>query len=312
MALIQDASDLTILGGHRYVLVTPVRDEEQYIGAMIDSILAQEVLPSRWIIVDDGSSDRTPEIVSSYARQTGIIELIRLPARQNRQAGGESAITVALEQLGFSDYDYLGRFDADLVFEPDYIAQVLSEFERDPELGIAGGGLYIDKHGRKTLERVPDYHVRGAVKMYRRECFQHIGGLRTHIGWDTIDEVYAWCRGWKTRSFFQYRVYHRRPTGGRVGASLIYWARGKAEYYTWSDPVFALAKTIKIAITEFPGPQALAFLAGFLSCYLRNEDRLQDSTFVYTRRHQQRRRMSRLLARSMGITALTARKDPSA
>lgn len=310
MTTVRHIPDQPITCDRRYALVTPVRDEEQYIGAMIDSVLAQQILPSRWIIVDDGSSDRTSEIVASYAARTGLIEVVRLPKRGVRHAGGEKAIASALERLTLMHYDYLGRFDADLVFEHDYISNIFNEFDNDPRLGIAGGGLYVERNGRLTLERVPEYHVRGAVKMYRRECFQHIGGLHTKIGWDTTDEVYAWSRGWRTRSFFQYRVYHRRPTGSGVGASRIFWARGQAEYYTWSDPLFVLAKSAKIALTEFAGLRSIAFLAGFLSCYLRHEERLQDSVYVDTRRRQQRRRMSHILLECLRFPALMTRNHP--
>lgn len=308
MAAMQTGTASQTHSRRRYALVTPVRNEEAYIEAMLDSILAQEILPSRWIIVDDGSSDRTPQIIASYAKRTRWIELIRMPARRHRYAGGENAVSSALERINVGEYDYLGRFDADLVFDRQYIAQVLGEFENDPRLGIAGGGLYADKNGRLELEREPDYHVRGAVKMYRRECFEHIGGLRTHIGWDTIDEVYAWSRGWTTRSFSEYRVYHRRPTGAGLRGSRVCWERGKAEYYTWSDPLFVLAKTAALTFRGFPNLQSFAFLSGFLSCYLRQEDRLRDATFVRTRRGQQRRRMSAFLTRLRRIGWPTTEK----
>jgi len=278
-----------------YALVTPVRDEEQYIGAMMDSILAQKVLPARWIIVDDGSTDRTPQIVASYQSRFDLVELIQLPARRERKAGGEQAITRAFGRLKLGEYDFLGRFDADLLFDRDYIAQILGEFGRDPELGIAGGGLYVEKNGQLELERVPDYHVRGALKMYRRECFEQIQGITDRIGWDTIDEVYAWTKGWKTRSFFDYRVVHRRPTGEGIAARRVYWQRGKAEYYTWSHPLFVLTKAAKIAWEKLSVVVPVCFLGGFASCYFRRDVRLQDPAFAKTRREQQKERIYRLL-----------------
>jgi biofilm PGA synthesis N-glycosyltransferase PgaC len=281
--------------GTRYALVTPVRDEEKYIGAMIESMLKQSVLPKRWIIVDDGSTDKTPEIVDSFARENSFLELIRLPAREHRAPGGESAITHALNLVNLSEYDFLARFDADLTFEPDYIARILGEFEADPTLGIAGGGLYIEKNGGMELEKVPPYHVRGALKMYRRECYEQIGGITTRIGWDTIDEVYAWAKGWKTGSFFSCRVIHRRPTGEGIRASRIYWQRGKAEYYTWSDPIFVLGKSVKLALELRSITKAVCYVGGFVSCYSAREPRLQDPIFTKTRRTQQMRRMSSMV-----------------
>jgi glycosyltransferase involved in cell wall biosynthesis len=278
-----------------FALITPVRDEEKYIGAMIDSIVAQEVRPAKWIIVDDGSRDGTPGIVAHYVRQFSFIELVQLPVSHGRMPGGEGAVCQALRRLNLSEFEFVARFDADLVFERDYIVRILHEFRRDPKLGIAGGCLCIERNGGLELERHPDYHVRGALKMYRRECFEQIGGLTTGMGWDTIDEVYAWTKGWRTRSFFEYRVIHRRPTGEGLNASLVYWERGKADYYTWSHPVFVLAKTIRLVRQTHSLTKPACFLAGFVGSYARADQRLQDPAFTRTRRRQQMQRIYSVL-----------------
>lgn len=274
----------------RIALVTPVRDEKEYIGAMLESIVAQKTRPATWIIVDDGSGDGTPEIVAGYAREHSFIQLIRLPAQGGRKPGGESAISHGLNSLKLSDFDFIARFDADLLFEPDYLAGMLQEFRSDPGLGIAGGTLYIERNGGSIAERAPEYHVRGAVKMYRRECFEAIGGLHTRIGWDTIDEVSAWSKGWTTRSFAQ-RVIHRRPTGEGLEPSRVSRERGKAEYFTWSHPLFVVAKSCKLARDGRRCGPALSFLAGFFCAHFQSGGRLEDRTFVRTRRQQQLARM---------------------
>jgi glycosyltransferase involved in cell wall biosynthesis len=279
----------------RYAMVTPAYNECKYIAAMINSVLCQTIRPVRWVIIDDGSTDNTAEIVASYARRHDFIDLIRRPKREERRPGGEGIIQQALNRLNLSEYDFLARFDADLILQPDYIARILREFELDPLLGVAGGGLYVEKNLELELEVEPTYHVRGAVKMYRRECFEEIGGLSARIGWDTIDEVYAWIKGWTTRSFVQYRVIHCRPTGFGQRAGRIYWERGRAEYLTWSHPLFVLAKTVKIAVADVAPLKSTAFLAGFVACYVTREHRLQDSTFVRVRRDQQRHRLAAML-----------------
>jgi glycosyltransferase involved in cell wall biosynthesis len=280
----------------RIALVTPVRDEAGFIGAMIESIAGQTVRPLKWIIVDDGSTDATCEIVRDYARRHAFITLIELPPRSERQPGGENAISHGLHSLELGNYDFIARFDADLQFEPNYLEQILAKFSADPTLGIAGGGLYIQENGRLRPEKAPDYHVRGALKMYRTECYRQIGGLRTSMGWDTIDEVFAWTKGWTTRSFFEYRVIHRRPTGEGIRAHRIYWERGKAEYATWSHPLFVVLKTPKLAIGAAGPVAAICFLAGFVSAYLRRLERLQDAAFVNARRGQQWKRMAAPIA----------------
>lgn len=279
----------------KYALITPVRDEEKYLPALIDSIVAQSIPPARWLIVDDGSRDRTPEIVEGYGTRYSFIELVRLEPRENRLAGGEGAIPNALRRLDLTEFDFLARFDADLIFGCDYIAKILDEFKRDPRLGIAGGGLYSEKNGSLQLERDPDHHVRGALKMYRRQCFADIGGLSTSIGWDTIDEVSAWTKGWKTKSFYHFKVVHRRPTGTGIKASAVYRERGKAEYLTWSDPWFVLAKSVKTAMTERSIIKPVSYIAGFLASYLRRMPRLDDRTFARVRREHQRGRLASLL-----------------
>ncbi len=275
----------------KYALITPAHNEEKYIRQMIDSVLAQAILPSKWIIVDDGSTDKTAQIVEAYKEKHSFMEVLSFPERQRRLPGGESAVGHALRQLNLEEYDFLARFDSDVVLQNEYITQILSEFRRDERLGIAGGGLYVEKNNCLDLEKVPACHVRGALKMYRRECFHDIGGLSSRIGWDTIDEVYAWMRGWRTQSFFEYSAVHLRPTGEGVAKSRIYWERGKADYYTWSHPLFVLAKTVKIVLQTFSLVKAACFLAGFASCYAYGEDRLQDPLFAKIRRKQQRQRI---------------------
>jgi glycosyltransferase involved in cell wall biosynthesis len=258
---------------------------------MIESITAQTVLPSRWIIVDDGSTDGTQEIIRTYLERYPFIELICFPKSKACKPGGESVIQKALGVVQFYPYDFLGRFDADLEFRPDYIARMLREFARDEKLGIAGGGLYLEKkNGRLVLERVPKCHVRGGLKMYRRKCLEEIGTLCTHIGWDTIDEVHAWRNGWRTRSFFENRVIHKRPTGERLTTRELARQHGQAEYYTWSHPLFVFLKAMKIAAAS--PKRGVHFLDAFLECYRKQEARLQDADFKRIRRKQQLRRLA--------------------
>jgi glycosyltransferase involved in cell wall biosynthesis len=272
-----------------YVLISPVYNEEKFIGRMIESIAAQTVLPSRWLIVDDGSTDGTPEIIRTYLQRYSFIELICFPKSKACKPGGEGVIQRALGVVQFYPYDFLGRFDTDLEFRPDYIAKMLGEFARDEKLGIAGGGLYVEKSGRLVLEKVPKCHVRGGLKMYRRKCLEEIGSLCPHIGWDTIDEVYAWRNGWKTRSFFENRVIHQRPTGGRLTARELPRQHAQAEYQSWSHPLFVFLKAVKIGSAS--PTRGIRFLGAFVECYRKQEARLQDADFKRIRRKQQLRRL---------------------
>lgn len=273
----------------RIALISPVRDEESYVEDMIMSVAGQELRPMQWVIVDDGSSDNTASIIERYARELNFITLVQLPVRRDRKPGGEAAVGHALRKLNLEQFDYLARFDADLLLEKDYFVRIVAEFAKNPRLGIAGGGLHIKQGDGLKLEAVPDYHVRGALKMYRRECFEQLGGLYSGIGWDTIDEIYAWIYGWETRSFFECSVIHRRPTGSGIAEARIHHARGKAEYVTWSHPLFVVAKALKLAASS--PSKSYWYLRGFFNSYLSATERLQDPVFKKTRRTQQIQRV---------------------
>ena len=270
-------------------LITPMKNEEKYIEGMLRSILEQEVKPDLWVIVDDGSTDGTPEILQRYCLKAPFIQVVQLPQRSVRRPGGEGAIASGMERISVPDFDFIARFDADLLFERSYFARILSEFARDDRLGIAGGGLYVEQDRKPVLERAPGYHVRGALKMYRRECFEQLGGLGTEIGWDTIDEVMAWSFGWKTRSFPEIAVIHRRPTGSGLNAARVFHERGRAEYLTWSHPVFAGLKTVGMAARS--PVNAWNFAGGMIASYRRRDARIQAPAFRRARRKQQLDRM---------------------
>jgi poly-beta-1,6-N-acetyl-D-glucosamine synthase len=255
----------------------------------------QDMKPFKWIIADDGSSDETIQIIKKYASNNQFI----LPREKNhgiskRKAGGEGVVAEIFESLDIEQYDYIARFDGDILLPPNYFSKILELFHRDRQLGIAGGELYAKKRGRMIPERSPRYHVRGAVKMYRMECFKAIGGLKPYIGWDTIDEVSAWSQGWKSVSLPDLKVIHLRPTGAQYGNYKAYWQRGIAEYMTWSHPLFVFAKGLYMLFST-PNPGlTLAYVGGVFSRYLIGCSRLKDPRFVSTRRKQQISRMRRI------------------
>ncbi|HEX7730031.1 MAG TPA: glycosyltransferase family A protein [Terracidiphilus sp.] len=285
------------------VLITPVRDEEGYIGTMLETIAAQTVRPDRWIIVDDGSCDKTPAMIEEFAQTHPFIELVALPQRKERAAGGEGAIPSALRKVDLDSIDFLARFDADLAFPPDYFERMLEEFEKDPKLGIAGGTLYIERNGERAYEMDPDFHVRGALKMYRRQTFLDIGGLYPKFGWDTIDEVMAWSKGWTTRSFRSPWVLHRRPTGQGTAARRLYRLRGQAEFLTWSHPLHVFAKTFHIAFTERSLIKPVCYLGGYFENSLKRPERIQNAAFKHARQSQQLGRLASILRLSRRANA---------
>jgi poly-beta-1,6-N-acetyl-D-glucosamine synthase len=279
----------------RYVIITPARDEEAYIEQTILAVIRQTVRPVRWIIVDDGSHDQTAEIIDSYAAAYPWIKPVHRSDRGFRQAGGGVVNTFyeGYGQIDSSDWDFIVKLDADLSFAPDYFERCFLEFEMDPLLGIGGGGIYHEqKGGGLALEPNPKFHVRGATKIYKRECWEKLGSLLRAPGWDTVDEVKANMLGWTTRSFPHIKVTHYRFTGAADGAWKDCVKNGRANYIAGYHPIFMLFKCIRRLVAKPYLFGALGLLWGFLSGYLVRIPQVEDRALInYTRNQQMRRLM---------------------
>jgi poly-beta-1,6-N-acetyl-D-glucosamine synthase len=192
--------------------------------------------------------------------------------------------------LTVSDWEFLINLDGDLSFAPDYFEKCLDYFRRDPALGIGGGTIYNKIGDRLVLEKCPTFHVRGATKIYRRQCWASLGGMLPGLGWDTVDEVTANMRGWKTQSFPDLHVTHYRITGTAEGKWWGLVKDGHADYIVRYSPLFFFAKCIRRFFKPpyFVGSFGLAY--GFLRSYFRHSDRVSDPEFVrYIRRQQLRK-----------------------
>jgi glycosyltransferase involved in cell wall biosynthesis len=162
----------------KYCIVTPVRDEETYISKTVESVLAQTIRPDEWIIVDDGSTDNTGRIIDEYARQHSWIKAVHRPNTNIRSTGGGiKGFLFGYEALHTTDWKFLVNLDGDLSFAPNYFEQCFKYFSQDPKLGIAGGTIYNKVGDELLLENVAKFHVRGATKIYRKECWESIGGM---------------------------------------------------------------------------------------------------------------------------------------
>ncbi len=275
-----------------YVVITPVRDEEAHLKSTLDSMLAQSIRPVEWVIVNDGSTDRTSEILDRYAAQHSWIRPVHRDDRGFRKSGGGvvEAFDAGYSVLMHTDWDFLVKLDGDLAFEPCYFQSCFRHFEQDPRLGIGGGTICYIENGEKQAELVPQFHVRGATKIYRRECWKQIGGLWPAPGWDTIDEVKANMLGWKTRSFADLALVHHRLTGSADG----HWGglvkNGRANYISGYHPLFMLAKCLlRLARKpDFFGSLALGY--GFVTGYLKRIPQVNDRQLItYIRRQQMNR-----------------------
>jgi poly-beta-1,6-N-acetyl-D-glucosamine synthase len=216
--------------GKRCLAITPARDEQRLLPGLIASMEVQTVLPDRWIIIDDGSSDRTSVIADEAARRCSWIEIHHLDRREYRAPGGESVVMKFLPRELWSAYDFILRLDADLTFDREMIELLIAEFKKDARLGIAGSVLYEPSGSGWREIKTPKFHTRGAVKMYSVKCFDAIGGLQAGIGWDTIDEAQAMMLGFKTQSFSHIIAKHHRPQGAAAGLLRGAMGNGRTAY----------------------------------------------------------------------------------
>ncbi len=276
-----------------YVIISPVRDEGEYIEKTINSMLLQTIKPMEWIIVNDGSSDNTGEIIDEYASKHPWIKTVHRENRGFRKAGGGVIETFydGYQNISSSNWQFVVKLDGDLSFEPDYFEQCFKKFSKDKKVGIAGGDIYNIINGEMVHEKTPSFHVRGATKIYKNECWDDIGGLIQAPGWDTLDEVKASMKGWTTRSFSDLKVSHHRVTGAADGTWRNWVKNGQGSYIVGYHPLFMLAKCAKKSIQKPYVITAAGLLYGFFGGYLRRTPQIKDKELIKYLREQQLRKL---------------------
>jgi poly-beta-1,6-N-acetyl-D-glucosamine synthase len=274
-----------------FVIVSPVRNEEQYLQLTIDSVARQTCLPAEWLLVDDGSSDKTWSILQANAKRYDWIRPLKRPDRGFRQSGAGvvDAFYDGFQKVGVSTWEFVLKLDADLSFEPDYFANCFAEFDKDPKLGIGGGNICSLVAGALESESKadPKFHVRGAVKIYRRTCWDQIGGIVRGPCWDSIDELHANMLGWTTRTFPGLKVHHHRPAGQAFGKWKDWVKGGRGNYVSGYHPLFMFLKCLRRFPQKPVGFAACGLLYGFVSGYLTATPRLVDRQLMRYIRSQQ-------------------------
>jgi glycosyltransferase involved in cell wall biosynthesis len=280
-----------------YVIISPVRDEANYIEQTLNSVIHQTLKPVLWIIVNDGSTDATGQILDKYAERHDWIKVIHRTNRGYR-AAGSGVIAAFNEGYAYVDnesWDFIVKLDGDLSFEPDYFKKCFSEFLADETLGIGGGTVLNSKNGQLVVDSKgdPPFHVRGATKIYRRSCWEKIAPLIQAPGWDTIDEVKANFYGWTTRTLPDIKLIQNKPTGGADSHWRNWFKNGQANYITGYHPVFMLGKCAKRIFRKPVFIASAALFLGFCSGYLTNKPQVQDPAVIRYLRKQQVRYLVR-------------------
>lgn len=283
-----------------YVVVTAAYNEEKYIEQTIQSVISQTVLPIKWIVVSDASTDRTDEIVLRYAREYPFIALQRITEEHPRNFTAQVlAINAGFRSVEHLNFDFIGNLDADISFRPDYFERLLTAFDRDPELGLAGGTILEPKHG-VFQKRVgtSGSSVAHAVQLFRRSCFNAVQPYvpMAYGGPDWIAEVRSRQYGWKVKTF-DLPVHHFRPTAGAEGLLRGRLRQGRMDYSVGSLFLFEILKCVR-RLRESPAILgALIRFCGYWGSFLRAEPLLAPDDFVAYLRLEQRQRLRNVFGR---------------
>ncbi len=284
--------------GTRILLVSPVHNEAEHIVEVARAVAAQTRPPDLWLVVDDDSGDQTLERLRELEPQIPFMRVLSVP-RGLTEGGGDRLAAAAVERayiwaLGTVDwrsFSHIGKLDGDTVLPPDHLAGMLERFATDPSLGVAGGALTERSGGVWSVVPTPKDHATGLARIYRRECFEKIGGVPDRLGSDPITVTYARMSGYRARTFDELPVRHLRPMGSRQGTLHGRARHGATHYIVGYGLLWAALRSLLLAVRSRPPViGGAAFLYGYLRAALGPTERVEDSSFrAFVRREQQRR-----------------------
>jgi len=283
-----------------YILITPARNEAQFIELTIKSVIAQTVRPLKWVIVSDGSTDGTDDIVTKYAAEHGWIELVRMPDRRERHfAGKVHAFNAGYAKVKDLTFDAIGCLDGDASFDQDYFAFLLRKLGEDPVLGLAGTAFVEPSQERYDYRFVSIEHVTGICQLFRKACYEEIGGYMPVKGGavDRIVNIAARMKGWKTRTFTDKLYIHNRQMGTAQQSRLMSRFRdGAKDYSVGSHPLWEIFRAFYQMTKKPLFLGGLMLLAGYIWSLLRRLERPVSREMVKFVRREQMQRLRKFLA----------------
>ncbi len=247
-----------------YYLIIPAYNEDQFIALTLQSIVNQTVLPTKVVVVNDNSTDKTLEIVTEFSKNNSYITLINTTSEAVHLPGSKviNAFNKGLETID-DNYDFIVKLDADLILPHHYFETIINHFKADAKVGMAGGFAYIEKNNGWILENLTDKdHIRGAFKAYRKKCFEQIGGLKPQMGWDTADELLAQFYGWSIKTDANLKVKHLKPTGSSYNISARY-KQGEAFYCLGYGFIITAIAAAKLALLKKKPLLFFDYMKGF-------------------------------------------------
>jgi biofilm PGA synthesis N-glycosyltransferase PgaC len=283
---------------HRILMISPVRNEAGHIELVAAGMARQTRPPDLWLVVDDGSTDDTLARLRRLEEEIPFMQVLSTPSGHTKDVGDRHAVAAAprafnwaLRTIDAEPYTYIGKLDGDIELPDDYFEQLLAQFDTDPELGVGGGVLVERAGGEWQMMPTAPGHVRGALKLYRRACFDAIGGLREHLGWDGVDETYARLRGYRTWSFDHIVARHHRVLGSADGILRARARGGQTHYVIGFSFPWILLKSLKQAALPPVGISGLAFIYGYIRAWHRSVPRIEDAEYRRFARQDERRRL---------------------
>jgi len=300
----------------RYLIVSPCRDEAEFIRRTLDSVAAQSIPPALWVVVDDGSSDETPRILAEYAQRLPWLKVLTRPQRRERSLGPGvvDAFYAGLETVSLDGFDYVCKLDMDLDLPSRYFEVLMARMEADPRLGCTSGKPWFHhpQTGVLTSEGIGDEMSVGASKFYRVACFREIGGFVRQVMWDGIDCHRARLLGWKVESVEAeaLRFLHLRPMGSSHKGILHGRKRwGYGQYFMGTSPLFILASALYRAPRHPVLSGSLAMLWGYFGSALRRVPQYEDLEFrKFLRRYQ---RLSLVVGKVAAARRLSEERAPA-
>jgi glycosyltransferase involved in cell wall biosynthesis len=269
----------------KYYIIIPAYNEETFISLTLQSLLSQTVLPSKIIVVNDNSTDRTANIVLDFAKENSIIQLVNKTSEAIHLPGSKviQAFQKGFETIKNDDFDIIVKLDGDLILPNNYFETITNHFKSDETIGMAGGFAYIQKNDNWILENLTDKdHIRGAFKAYRKKCFEQIGGLKPAMGWDTVDELLCRFYDWKIVTDETLKVKHLKPTGANYNKTARY-KQGEAFYTLGYGFWITAIASIKLALRKQKPLLLFDYINGFWKAKSSNAPMLvtnEQATFI--------------------------------
>jgi glycosyltransferase involved in cell wall biosynthesis len=282
-----------------YVLITPARNEERFIEKLIQSMVEQTVLPKKWVIVNDGSTDATAAIVSRYLTKHPWLELVDLsPHRDRSFAAKVHAFNAGFARVQDLDYEIIGNLDSDVSFDPTYLEFLINKFQEDPNLGVAGTIFHEEGYSSGTDSFEGQNHVAGGCQLFRTRCFEDIGGYIPNKagGIDWIAVTTARMKGWKTRSFREKFFFHYRSLGTAERSLLASnFSYGEKDYYLGGHPLWEAFRVVYRATKKPYLLGGIALFSGYVSAFLRRMDRPVSEDLMRFHRKEQMKKLRTIL-----------------